>query len=103
MNSKEYQSKICNERFDCSEIADDLKKIAGEGYHIEVRNIDKFKDIKVQEGSKIEEYENHIIYTDGKYVYDPRLSLKPIPKGDWIQHIKNINKGNKIKIKEIKE
>ena len=33
----------------------------------------------------------HQVYTDGQYVYDPRLSSNPIPKGDWEQHIKNIN------------
>lgn len=33
----------------------------------------------------------HQVYTDGKYVYDPRLSTRPIPKGDWEQHMRNIN------------
>ncbi len=33
----------------------------------------------------------HQVYTDGRYVYDPRLSSQPIPKGDWEQHIKGMN------------
>lgn len=35
----------------------------------------------------------HQVYTDGRYVYDPRVSQNPIPKGDWEQHIKGLNPG----------
>lgn len=31
---------------------------------------------------------------DGKYVYDPRVSTAPIPKGDWEALIKKNNPGN---------
>lgn len=31
------------------------------------------------------------VFTDERYVYDPRLSSSPIPKGDWEQHIKGMN------------
>lgn len=33
----------------------------------------------------------HQVYTDGRYVYDPRLSSTPVPKGDWEKHIKGMN------------
>ena len=35
----------------------------------------------------------HQVYTDGRHVYDPRVSTNPIPKGDWEQHMRNMNKG----------
>ena len=36
------------------------------------------------------------------YVFDPRVSTTPIPKGDWEQHIRNINNGDVI-IKRTKQ
>lgn len=33
----------------------------------------------------------HQVYTDGKYIYDLRLSSYPIPKGNWEKHIKAIH------------
>lgn len=37
----------------------------------------------------------HQVYTDGRYVYDPRLSPNPIPKGDWEKHMKGMNPDDK--------
>lgn len=39
----------------------------------------------------------HQVFTDGKYVYDPRLSSSAVPKGDWTQMIRGLNPGALIK------
>ncbi|MBN0466823.1 hypothetical protein JTM46_36485, partial [Pseudomonas aeruginosa] len=44
-----------------------------------------------ENGNEVPAQAYHQVYTDGRYVYDPRLSSKPIPKGDWEQHIKGMN------------
>ncbi len=41
------------------------------------------------------------VYSDGWYVYDPRVSSKPIPQGDWLQLVKGTNPGG-ISISTIK-
>ncbi|WP_338803065.1 hypothetical protein WDV76_11755 [Xenorhabdus griffiniae] len=77
---------------DCSDIAPKLLEAAGgQGKIIEARPITS-GDLNVYESGRIErEMEFHQVYTDGHYVYDPRVTLKPIPKGDWEKHIKAIN------------
>ncbi|MDE5204390.1 hypothetical protein PYX06_00700 [Citrobacter amalonaticus] len=77
---------------DCSDIAPKLLDAAGgQGKIIEVRPIIS-GSLNVYENGRTEaDMTFHQVYTDGKYVYDPRLSLKPIPKGDWKKHMKSIN------------
>ncbi|HCD7967894.1 TPA: adhesin [Citrobacter amalonaticus] len=79
----------CN---DCSDIVPKLLDAAGgQGKIIEVRPIIS-GSLNVYENGRTEaDMTFHQVYTDGKYVYDPRLSLKPIPKGDWEKHMKSIN------------
>ncbi|MEO5969824.1 MAG: hypothetical protein ABIQ95_07835, partial [Bdellovibrionia bacterium] len=36
-------------------------------------------------------YEYHQAYTDGRYIYDPRAHLGPIPRGDWTRMIEKLN------------
>jgi hypothetical protein len=78
----------------CSEIAPKLLQAAGgKGQILEVRpttprNLNVFENGRLEQGQSY-----HQVYTDGRYVYDPRLSPQPIPKGDWEQHIRNINPG----------
>ncbi|MFJ5415777.1 hemagglutinin repeat-containing protein [Pectobacterium carotovorum] len=78
---------------DCSDIAPKLLDAAGDrGRIIEVRPTTPGSNLSVYENGKVDhEQVFHQVYTDGKYVYDPRVSLKPIPKGDWEKHIKSIN------------
>jgi filamentous hemagglutinin len=80
--------------FDCSEIAGRLLLAAGgKGQIVEVRPTVR-GNLNVFENGKMEASQSyHQVYTDGRYVYDPRLSNQPIPKGDWEQHIRNINPG----------
>lgn len=77
---------------DCSDIAPKLLDAAGgQGKIIEVRPIIS-GSLNVYENGRTEaDMTFHQVYTDGKYVYDPRLSLNPIPKGDWEKHMKSIN------------
>lgn len=80
------------ESTDCSDIASKLFDAAGgKGKIIEVRP-SKIGGLNVFENGTTESGQfYHQVYTDGRYVYDPRLSSAPIPKGDWEQHIKGIN------------
>lgn len=77
---------------DCSEIASKLLSAAGgKGKVIEVRPSKPGNLNLYTNGAKEPEQFYHQVYTDGRYVYDPRLSSQPIPKGDWEQHIKGMN------------
>jgi hypothetical protein len=90
------QDKIRTQRddkYDCSEIAEDLLKTArGKGKIIEVLP-PKGETLTLYELGKKERFEYHQVYTDGQYVYDPRLSSDPIPKGDWQIMVKSLNPG----------
>lgn len=60
----------------------------GKGKIIEVRP-SKVGGLNVYEnGVKELSQFYHQVSTDGRYVYDPRLSSSPVPKGDWERHIK---------------
>jgi hypothetical protein len=39
----------------------------------------------------------HEAYTDGAYVFDPRMSATPIPKGDWTKVMRILNPGASIR------
>jgi filamentous hemagglutinin len=81
---------------DCSEIASDLLNAAnGKG---SIYKVTGKSDLKLFEYGKIESgMKYHEVFTDGRYVYDPRLSFTPVPKGDWTRMIKQLNPGAKIK------
>lgn len=80
--------KACDQS-DCAEIASKfLESAGGKGMILEARP---------KNSGKLDIYENndltvndfyHKVYTDGRYVYDPRLSATPIPKGDWEMHMR---------------
>ncbi|MCE3602208.1 HINT domain-containing protein [Massilia sp. P8910] len=98
MNSRRLRDMVLDTHcVDCSDIAPQLQRAAGGGGQIlEVRPTIK-NNLNVYENGSIEPGQSfHQVYTDGRYVYDPRVSLTPIPKGDWMQHIKNINPGGII-------
>jgi hypothetical protein len=44
-------------------------------------------------GRSIEDYVFHVIYTDGKYAYDPRFSSTPVPLGDYHRMMSRLNPG----------
>ncbi|MDT3312751.1 hemagglutinin repeat-containing protein [Pseudomonas sp. rhizo66] len=92
MESPLIKKMVACDSVDCSEIAIKLFDAAeGKGKIIEVRPVQSGK-LTLFENGKIEADQiYHQVYTDGRYVYDPRLSSNPIPKGDWEQHIKGMN------------
>ncbi|MDP9711126.1 UNVERIFIED_ORG: filamentous hemagglutinin [Pseudomonas fluorescens] len=92
MESPLIKKMVACDSVDCSEIAIKLFDAAeGKGKIIEVRPVQPGK-LTLFENGKIEADQiYHQVYTDGRYVYDPRLSSNPIPKGDWEQHIKGMN------------
>ena len=86
--------------YDCSEIAEVLLDAAnGEGRIIEVtpnegKLLDLFENGKISD----EKFYYHQVYTDGKYVYDPRLDKdKAIPKGDWEKLMRGLNPDSNFK------
>jgi filamentous hemagglutinin len=77
---------------DCSEIAEKLLQSAnGTGKIIEVRPVQNGNLTLYQNGDTRSNNYYHQVYTDGRYVYDPTLSTKPVPYGDWEQHIRGMN------------
>lgn len=83
---------IKNPNLDCSEIAEDLLKVAnGKGRIIEVKPSKKDRTLTLYEFGESAKYEYHQVYTDGQYVYDPRLSHGPVPKGDWEIMMRSLN------------
>lgn len=94
MGSPQTKNMVGCTRTDCSDIASKLFDASGgKGRIIEVRS-SRVGGLNVYEnGIKEPGQFYHQVYADGRYVYDPRLSSNPIPKGDWERHIKNINPG----------
>ncbi|MFE8645077.1 DUF6862 domain-containing protein [Sphingomonas sp. NCPPB 2930] len=93
MNSPQMKTWVVNTGcIDCSEIAPKLLEAAGgKGQILEVRPIVSGQLNVFENGVNESGQSFHQVYTDGQYVYDPRLLSRPIPKGDWEQHIRNIN------------
>ncbi|HBP6373637.1 TPA: hypothetical protein L6A07_00005, partial [Pseudomonas aeruginosa] len=92
MDSPQIQKMTSCGGTDCSEIADKLLAAAGgKGKIIEVRPSERYNLNLYENGREVQGQAYHQVYTDGRYVYDPRLSSQPIPKGDWEQHIKGMN------------
>ncbi|WP_246228241.1 filamentous hemagglutinin N-terminal domain-containing protein [Pseudomonas nitroreducens] len=92
MESPQIKSMTACDRTDCSQVADKLLEAAGgKGKIIEVTPVKQYQLNVYENGSTVPDQWYHQVYTDGRYVYDPRVSSSPIPKGDWEQHIKGIN------------
>jgi filamentous hemagglutinin len=80
---------------DCAEIAADLAKAAGgEGriLRIEPRTTGTLN--LLENGEVGGNFFYHEVFTDGRYVFDPRLSATPIPEGDWWGLMRGLNPGN---------
>ncbi|WP_223875551.1 hypothetical protein [Xanthomonas sontii] len=94
MGSPSIKNMTACEHVDCSEIADKLFNVAGgKGKVIEVRPRQPGNLTLFENGAEDSGQFYHQVYTDGRYVYDPRLSPNPIPKGDWECHIRGMNPG----------
>jgi hypothetical protein len=79
---------------DCSEIAEDLLEAAGNvGEIIEVLPAQGQYLNLYEYGKEVDGFIYHQVYTDGKYVYDPRLSPDPVRRGEWEEMIRKLNPG----------
>ena len=80
--------------YDCSEIAEDLYNAAGgKGEILNITSNSEGQISVVQFGQKIK-FDYHQVYSDGKYVYDPRYYNNPILKDDYFEMLNNLNPGN---------
>ncbi|MHA6848865.1 DUF6862 domain-containing protein, partial [Ralstonia syzygii] len=93
MNSQTVRSMVANTScVDCSDIATYLFNSAGEkGQVLEVipatrNNLNVYENGQIAPGQTY-----HQVYSDGRYVYDPRVASTPIPQGDWLQFMKGTN------------
>ncbi|MBD9419508.1 hypothetical protein IB259_09595 [Achromobacter sp. ACM04] len=87
---------------DCSDIAAYLYKEAGQkGAILNVKPALR-NNLNVLENGVLEKRQTyHQVYSDGQYVYDPRVSSRPVPQGDWLQLMKGTNPDG-ISISKIK-
>ncbi|THF74853.1 hypothetical protein E6C55_24025 [Cohnella fermenti] len=91
-NAAKYESNLA---YDCSEIAEDLAYAAGgKGEIITIKSSTKYGTINVTEYGETKIFDYHTVYFDGKYVYDPRFSNRPVPIDEYMNSIKKLNDGN---------
>ncbi|GBF82219.1 hypothetical protein [Aphanothece sacrum] len=83
---------------DCSEIAENiLIATGGKGKILRVEPVEGYR-LTLLEGDKLEEnlFIYHEVYTDGYYIFDPRLNPYPIFLEEWETLIKFLNPQAKI-------
>jgi len=87
-NMKIYEST------DCSTIAERLFETANKQGNILRVEPSEYGYLNLFEyGRRLSGQYYHEVYTDGQYIYDPRLSSTPIPKGDWERMLRGLNPG----------
>ncbi|MGW3060519.1 putative T7SS-secreted protein [Streptomyces goshikiensis] len=89
------------EDIDCTEISDFIMQRAnGEGKI--VHYITPSGTLRTPEagagGISNADYDFHQVYTDGRYIYDPTLSLDPIPRGDYERALRSQNSERVIRL-----
>ncbi|WP_444900367.1 RHS repeat-associated core domain-containing protein [Microbulbifer sp. VAAC004] len=75
---------------DCDDIARKLYKASGERGSILDLTVPG-GSIRVREFGKIEEFVDHRVFVDGKYVIDPRYSKFPVPINRYMRELKKLN------------
>tara|TARA_R110002110_G_C13467497_1_gene719391 strand:- start:1963 stop:3765 length:1803 start_codon:yes stop_codon:yes gene_type:complete len=104
LNSPGMKSMVADIGYtDCSEIAEELYKATGKKGTIITIEPKVGRDVFIgqKQGKTLisEVYEYHTVYRDNHYVYDPRLSKNPIPRGDFQNIISKLNP-NGVKVYE---
>ncbi|ETT33146.1 MULTISPECIES: WXG100 family type VII secretion target [Paenibacillus] len=97
LNTMESKSKFYKKElaYDCSEIADDLAHAAGgRGEIFTIKSRTELKDIQVKEYGEMKSYVYHTVYSDGKYIYDPRLTSDPVPVKEYMDTVSRQNNGD---------
>ncbi len=88
-NNKKFYKDYVNS-YDCSEIAEDLYEASGnKGNIYEIKS--KSGGVNIKEYGQTEKFEYHSVYSDGKYIYDPRYSDAPILEKSYFKKIKKWN------------
>lgn len=95
MKSLQMQEMIRDDNTDCSEIAERLYKVSG-GKGAIMTIVPKVgHSILVGEKKEgqlhVQLYVYHTVFRDNHYVYGPRLSKNPIPRGDYQSIINKLN------------
>jgi hypothetical protein len=102
--SSEFLGKADDFCIDCSQLADDLIQNSTRGSLLRITPASSNQVIipETVNGKIIgTEFDNHFIFTDGKAVFDPRLSIDPIPKGDFSRLIRHLNPDGVVFEREI--
>jgi hypothetical protein len=82
---------------DCSEIAADLLAAAGGRGRILRVEPSTYNVLILREYGELDSgFVYHDVYTDGHFVYDPRLSPAPVPLEEWETMIYSLNPGATI-------
>jgi filamentous hemagglutinin len=99
MGSDGMRSAASCQGVDCSTIAKLLFDAAGGEGRVLTITPSAGRALKVLEFGKVDEsYVYHSIYTDSRYVFDPRMAPGPVPKGDWDRLMRGLNPGAQIKV-----
>jgi RHS repeat-associated protein len=78
---------------DCSEIAEKLLNSANRGEVLRMSPIKRFGSINVEENGQVLPFDYHEVYSDGNFVFDPRLSPQPVRLSDWYNQARQLNPG----------
>jgi hypothetical protein len=92
LQNESYRKAVIKDTcYDCSEIVDNFYR-ATNGEGIRLRFEPKLPGkLITPEAGRTREYFYHEVYSDGRYIYDPRLSSKPIPRGDYLRLMRKLN------------
>ncbi|QBS41448.1 hypothetical protein DMB37_16265 [Nocardia sp. CS682] len=88
-NSRHGDQHGAGQKTGCRSIADWFNSQAGLQSWVKGR--------KKSDWGGVEEFLYHEVYTDGKYVYDPRHNPNPVPIEEWQKTIMGDNPGATIK------
>ena len=92
MQDVDFQRLVGLSGYDCSEIADDLYNAAGgQGRIMRIDPSSASGQVLVPEASGNTAYRYHEVYTDGSYVFDPRLSSDPMRLEDYVSLVRGLN------------
>ncbi|MEO2256100.1 WXG100 family type VII secretion target [Paenibacillus amylolyticus] len=93
-----------NLSYDCSEIAEDLAIAAkGKGQIITLKSSD-MGTFEVGQYETKQDFFYHTVYSDGKYVYDPRYSDEPVLKDSYLKAIQEQNNGKiQLSVEQLEE
>lgn len=77
----------------CSEVAEKLFDAADRGEILRMSPIKRFGSINVEENGQVLPYDYHEVYSDGNFVFDPRLNPQPVRLTDWYNQVRQLNPG----------